>query len=485
MSTADPRSDARRAVEREPGQRNGLDRPGRTRTRRRRRTAPAQRRRSAHWHCGRAIPKRWRGWAARSGCWAIAIAPWPACALPPPTRPSTPASRSGSAHALEDSGEAEAAADAYARAHALAPQEPQLAAYLLAWRRKLCDWRELEALVATGARRGPRRPRRGRAVRVPERGRAAPPNSCNARACGRRRSRVRYGRCHRRRPGPATASIRAGFLSNGFGAHPTGLLTVALFEALQSHQRHRGPPVRAQPRRRQPDPPAPARRGARPARCRRAAARTGGRTHPRGRHRRAVRPARLGRRRRAGSAGDASRAGAGELARLPGTSGAPWIDYVLADRFVLPESLAAHFSETVAWLPRCFQPSDTARVIPPAPARADCGLPERLDDGAASCSAASTTATSSTRAACRAPWRCCAACPAACCGCCPGRARPMRACARSPRRRGSIRSGWCSCASSRTRTTWRGCSMPTCSSTPSPTTPTPPPPMRCGPAARC
>ena len=51
-------------------------------------------------------------------------------------------------HVLEDVGEAEAASDAYARAHALAPQEPQIAAYLLAWRRKLCDWRDLDALAA-------------------------------------------------------------------------------------------------------------------------------------------------------------------------------------------------------------------------------------------------------------------------------------------------------------------------------------------------
>lgn len=37
-------------------------------------------------------------------------------------------------HVLEDVGEAEAAADAYAHAHAIAPDEPQIAAYLLAWR---------------------------------------------------------------------------------------------------------------------------------------------------------------------------------------------------------------------------------------------------------------------------------------------------------------------------------------------------------------
>jgi predicted O-linked N-acetylglucosamine transferase (SPINDLY family) len=60
----------------------------------------------------------------------------------------------------------------------------------------------------------------------------------------------------------------------------------------------------------------------------------------------------------------------------PGTSGAPWIDYVLADAFVLPETLSPHFSEHAIRLSRCFQPTDTARVIPPAPSRRDCGLPD-------------------------------------------------------------------------------------------------------------
>ena len=50
------------------------------------------------------------------------------------------------AHVLEDTGDAEAASDCYARAHALLPGHPQIAAYLLAWRRRLCDWRGLDAL---------------------------------------------------------------------------------------------------------------------------------------------------------------------------------------------------------------------------------------------------------------------------------------------------------------------------------------------------
>jgi predicted O-linked N-acetylglucosamine transferase (SPINDLY family) len=59
----------------------------------------------------------------------------------------------------------------------------------------------------------------------------------------------------------------------------------------------------------------------------------------------------------------------------PGTSGAPWIDHVLADAFVLPEVLAPAFSENVRHLPRAFQPSDNTRVLEPVPSREDCGLP--------------------------------------------------------------------------------------------------------------
>ncbi|NUO72510.1 MAG: tetratricopeptide repeat protein [Frateuria sp.] len=59
----------------------------------------------------------------------------------------------------------------------------------------------------------------------------------------------------------------------------------------------------------------------------------------------------------------------------PGTSGAPWIDYVLADTVVLPPAHRAGYSEKVLRLPRCFLPVD--RTTPaPAPTRSACGLPE-------------------------------------------------------------------------------------------------------------
>jgi predicted O-linked N-acetylglucosamine transferase (SPINDLY family) len=50
---------------------------------------------------------------------------------------------------------------------------------------------------------------------------------------------------------------------------------------------------------------------------------------------------------------------------------------VIADAIVLPTSLHAQFSEKVAWLPRCFQPSDPTRQIAEPPSRAACGLPDR------------------------------------------------------------------------------------------------------------
>ncbi|MBS0432889.1 MAG: tetratricopeptide repeat protein [Proteobacteria bacterium] len=61
----------------------------------------------------------------------------------------------------------------------------------------------------------------------------------------------------------------------------------------------------------------------------------------------------------------------------PGTSGAEFYDYAVADHFVLPEGLRAHFSECIAWLPRCYQPSDATREIPAAPPRRAFHLPEK------------------------------------------------------------------------------------------------------------
>jgi len=51
------------------------------------------------------------------------------------------------------------------------------------------------------------------------------------------------------------------------------------------------------------------------------------------------------------------------------------MDYLLADAVVAPTSLRSTISEKLLLLPRCFQPNDPTRNIPPAPPREACGLP--------------------------------------------------------------------------------------------------------------
>ena len=60
----------------------------------------------------------------------------------------------------------------------------------------------------------------------------------------------------------------------------------------------------------------------------------------------------------------------------PGSSGAPFIDYLIADRFLVPEPLQRFYSESIACLPRCYQPSDTTRVVGTPPPRSAFGLPD-------------------------------------------------------------------------------------------------------------
>ncbi len=61
----------------------------------------------------------------------------------------------------------------------------------------------------------------------------------------------------------------------------------------------------------------------------------------------------------------------------PGTCGAGFIDYVLADRFVLPEAEQRHWTEKVVYLPECYQVNDATRAISErVPSRAAAGLPE-------------------------------------------------------------------------------------------------------------
>ncbi|HKF98051.1 MAG TPA: tetratricopeptide repeat protein, partial [Steroidobacteraceae bacterium] len=61
---------------------------------------------------------------------------------------------------------------------------------------------------------------------------------------------------------------------------------------------------------------------------------------------------------------------------FPGTMGAPFIDYIIADEFVLPREQAVHYDEKAVWLPDCFQPNESWEELGGQPvSRAALGLP--------------------------------------------------------------------------------------------------------------
>lgn len=62
---------------------------------------------------------------------------------------------------------------------------------------------------------------------------------------------------------------------------------------------------------------------------------------------------------------------------FPGTIGADYIDYILADQFVIPLEDQDCYTEKVVYLPDSYQVNDSKRRIAKAtPSRAACGLPE-------------------------------------------------------------------------------------------------------------
>ncbi len=269
-----------------------------------------------------------------------------------------------------------AAAAAHARALALDPSLDAALGQLVFLRRQLCEWGDL-ARLSNELRA---RVARGRTGLSPFAFLAEPADAAEQLHCATTHARTIEARiaAQRARRAPATpgdaVTPRLGFVANGFGNHPTALLVVAFFEALRTldvaiHLFSTAPDDGS----------------AMHARMR-ASAHTW----------------------TDASAMDATRLAdaigaqhidvlfdldgycAGALPdafalrpapvqvnwlAYPGTLGAPWMDYVIADRVVLPPSLQAQFSEQVACLPRCFQPSDTTRTVAAPPPRVDCGLP--------------------------------------------------------------------------------------------------------------
>jgi predicted O-linked N-acetylglucosamine transferase (SPINDLY family) len=270
------------------------------------------------------------------------------------------------------------AADAHARALALDPSLHHALGQLVFLRRQLCDWRDLDALSAElRARVGAGAHGIAPFAFLSEPAGPAEQLECARTAATAIEAKAAPLRGHLAFAQPRIdegAALRVGFVSNGFGNHPTGLLIVAMIEAL----RHQAIEVHLFAT--SADDGSPIRRRLRDAAHRLHELADLG-TVP------------LAERIRANAIEilvDLRGYGGGSVAdtfalrpaplqigwlAYPGTSGSPWLDYVIADRIVLPQALRAHFSEKVVWLPRCFQPSDPTRAVGEPPSRAACGLP--------------------------------------------------------------------------------------------------------------
>ena len=279
----------------------------------------------------------------------------------------------------DEQGRCEAAAAAYATALALDPEDGRALGQLVFTRRQCVDLAGLDALTTrlhahVAAGRGGVSP----FAFLAEDGDAAAQLACARLEAARVEAaamarRARLGWQHA--PRAVHAPLRVGFVANGFHQHATAMLTVAFFEALRELLPH----IALYATSRDDGSAWRARLAAAAHTFRDASAQTaealartiredaieilidldgwcgGGRPQTF-----ALRPAPL----------------QVNWLAYPGSSGAPWMDYLIADRFVLPAALRPHVSEAVAHLPRCYQPSDPTRVPVAPPPRAVLGLPE-------------------------------------------------------------------------------------------------------------
>ena len=61
----------------------------------------------------------------------------------------------------------------------------------------------------------------------------------------------------------------------------------------------------------------------------------------------------------------------------PGTMGANFFDYIVADETLIPEDQKSNYSENIIYLPNCYMPQDRSRKVSNNPiTRQDCNLPE-------------------------------------------------------------------------------------------------------------
>jgi predicted O-linked N-acetylglucosamine transferase (SPINDLY family) len=60
----------------------------------------------------------------------------------------------------------------------------------------------------------------------------------------------------------------------------------------------------------------------------------------------------------------------------PGTLGVDFVDYIIADRHVIPADSQMHYSEKVISLPGSYQVNDSTRIVNPPPSRSSAALPD-------------------------------------------------------------------------------------------------------------
>ena len=273
--------------------------------------------------------------------------------------------------ALDDAGDVVAARDAFDRALALDPTMHAAAAQLAHVKRRLGEWPGLDALNA----------RLRAAVRADEPGvtpfafLAESGDPAAQRRCAELFAAT-FGATAPKVARRASSRPRVAFVSSGFNNHPTGLLTVELFERLRGGrlETHAFATTASDG-------------GALRARLERAvdgfhdASRL-----PHAALAQAIRARNIDILVDLRGYGGGSAAAALALRpapvqvnwlAYPGTSGAPWIDFLIGDEYVTPRGSEAHYSETLLRMPHAFQPCDTTRAILAPPSRVECGLPAR------------------------------------------------------------------------------------------------------------
>ena len=281
---------------------------------------------------------------------------------------------------MEDSGQLAAAAEAYERALQLNPNDGRTLSQLLFLRRRLCDWHDLDELsqrlqqaIADDTATVSPFVTLSEDIEPELQLKAA---KAFAAVVEQQVAALRKQQAFTHAKPAPDSPVRVGFVADGFNDHATGLLVVAMFEALANDDeldlhlfattRDDGGSIR-----------------------RRLAASTT--MHDVS----ALNPAQVAQRIHDTGVevlvdlnGYSGRDNAELFALRPapiqvnwlayaGSMGAPWMDYLVADKVIVPDDQRATVSEKLLRLPRCYQPNDNTREVVPPPSRAECGLPEQ------------------------------------------------------------------------------------------------------------